>query len=268
MKLSKNTIAVIISTVVLLVCVTINYAESKSEEGHTIVITPNKSVTSQSVCSEALEEKTEPTTAASEKTQKSKTSKSSETTVKNRSKTSAASTAVTFNFPADINTASFDMLCAVDGIGEVTANNILSYRDSIGGFKSMYDLLNVSGIGEKKLAELMRYFYVVNDMGSKTTSQTTASTSTQTSKTTTTLTSTYKTTNAAAVSVTRVRRMVNINTADADELEEALLISREMAEEIVEVRGLISGYTNIRELLMVEDFTAALLVELDEYLLL
>lgn len=267
MKLSKNTITVIISTVVLLVCVVVSYAESKSEEGHNIVITPNQSGTSQSSYSEALNERPSSTTVSA-KTPKSKTSKSSKTTVKNRSKTSAASTAVTFDFPADINTASFDMLCAVNGIGEVTANNILSYRESIGGFKSMYDLLDVSGIGEKKLEVLMKYFYVTNDMGSKTTSQATASTSTQTSKTTTSYTNTYKTTKASTVSSARIRKMVNINTADVKELEESLLISQEMAEEIVEVRGLIGGYTNIRELLMVKDFTASLLVELDEYLLL
>lgn len=263
MKLSKNTITVIISTVVLLVCVAVSYAESKSEEGHTIVITPNQSGTSQSDYSEALDERAFSTTTSA----KTKISKASKSKTQKSEKTSAATTAVTFNFPADINTASFDMLCAVDGIGEVTANNILNYRDSIGGFKSIYDLLDISGIGEKKLAVLMRYFYVVNDMGRTTASQTTTSKSSQTSKAATSNVNTYKTTTSTA-SVTRVRKSVNINTADAKELEDSLLISREMAEEIVEVRGLISGYTNIRELLMVTDFTDSLLVELDEYILL
>lgn len=265
MKLSKNAITVIISTVVLLVCVAVSYAESKSEEGHTVIITPNQSQTSKEAYSEALNERAESTTVSA-KTQKSKRSKSSKTTAQKSLKTSV--TTVTFSFPADINTADFDMLCAVNGIGEVTANNILSYRQSIGGFKSMYDLLNVSGIGEKKLADLMRYFYVANDTVIKTTSQTTASKNTQTSKTMTLSKNTYKTVKSTSAYVTRVRKMVNINKADAKELEESLLISREMAEEIVEVRGLISGYTNIRELLMVKDFTESLLVELDEYLLL
>lgn len=266
MKLSKNTITVIISTVVLLVFVAVSYAESKSEERHTVIITPNQSQTSKEAHSEALDDKTESTTASS-KTQKSKISKSSKTTAQKSSKTSV--TTVTFSFPADINTAGFDMLCAVNGIGEVTANNILSYRQSVGGFKSMYDLLNVSGIGEKKLAELMRYFYVVNDTGREETSQTTSlKSSTQTSYAATSHTIICKTSKSTASSVTSVRKMVNINKADSKELEESLLISQEMAEEIVEVRKLIGGYTNIRELLMVKDFTEALLVEVDEYLLL
>ncbi|MCC8192715.1 MAG: hypothetical protein LIO41_06740 [Ruminococcus sp.] len=45
------------------------------------------------------------------------------------------------------------------------------------------------------------------------------------------------------------------------------MISEEMAAEIVEVREQIGGeYVNIRELLMVTDFTSALLVEVQEYL--
>ncbi len=266
MKLSKNAITVIISTVVLLVCVIVNYAESRSEKEHTIIITPNQSATSQGDYSEALNEETEFVTAVSEAIKKSKASKSSATTALTSSKTS--STKVTFSFPADINQASFAMLCSIDGIGEATANSILSYRESIGGFKSMYDLLDISGIGEKKLVVLMRYFYVVNDIGRKTSSQTTVFKTTQTSEATTASMNTYTTTASVTSSNPRVRKLVNINTADAKELEESLLISQEMSEEIVEVRRLIGGYTNIRELLMVDNFTAALLVEVDEYLIL
>lgn len=264
MKLSKNAILAIASTVVLIVSAAINYTESKSEEGHTVVITPNQSQTSQSTNSTMHEETTKLTSTGSAKT---KNSKSSKTTVKNSSQTTAS----VFSFPADINTASFDMLCAVDGIGETTADKILSYRESVGRFKSMYDLLYINGIGEGKLTLLMKYFYVVNDIGSETVSQTTTTQAAQTTtsiKTTYSNVSTCKTSHTTETSAERTFKPVNINTANAKELEESLLISTEMAEEIIEVRGLIGEYVNIRELSMVTNFTNKMLVERRDYILL
>lgn len=261
MKLSKNAIVAIASTVVLIVCAAVTYTETKSEERHTVVIAPNQSQTSQSTDLAVHEETKKVTSVNSDKTQNSKSSK---TTIQKSSQTTEAA----FSFPADINTASFDMLCAVDGIGEATANKILSYRESAGGFKSMYDLLYINGIGEGKLTLLMKYFYVINDIGSETVSQTTTSQTTKTIKSTYSNVSTYKASHATETSAERTLKPVNINTASAEELEESLLISREMAEEIIEVRELISGYTNIRELSMVTDFTNAMLVERRDYILL
>jgi len=40
------------------------------------------------------------------------------------------------------------------GIGEVLANRIVEYRTEKGGFKSVEDLKNVSGIGDKKFDEI------------------------------------------------------------------------------------------------------------------
>lgn len=53
------------------------------------------------------------------------------------------------DYRVNINTADKDELMRIEGIGEVTAENIINYRESAGGFKNKEDFLRVKGIGEK-----------------------------------------------------------------------------------------------------------------------
>ncbi|HJP65444.1 MAG TPA: ComEA family DNA-binding protein [Actinomycetota bacterium] len=54
----------------------------------------------------------------------------------------------------NINTATLDQLETLPGIGEVLAQRIIDYREEHGPYGSVEDLLNVSGIGDKTLADL------------------------------------------------------------------------------------------------------------------
>jgi competence protein ComEA len=54
----------------------------------------------------------------------------------------------------DLNSAGYFDLQTLPGIGPVLARRIMAYRDSVGAFRTTDDLLNVNGIGEKKLADI------------------------------------------------------------------------------------------------------------------
>ena len=56
--------------------------------------------------------------------------------------------------PVDINTADEAQLETLDGVGPATAAKILDYRRQHGGFRTVDDLMQVPGIGPKKLAAL------------------------------------------------------------------------------------------------------------------
>ena len=61
----------------------------------------------------------------------------------------------------NINTASLEALMSLTGIGEVKAQAIIDYRNEKGPFRSIEELVNVSGIGEKTLDKIRDQITVV-----------------------------------------------------------------------------------------------------------
>jgi competence protein ComEA len=59
----------------------------------------------------------------------------------------------------DFNQLTKEELMKIDGIGEVIASNIIEYKNNNGIFKKISELLNVNGIGEKKLESIKNMIY-------------------------------------------------------------------------------------------------------------
>ncbi|MBR6044212.1 MAG: helix-hairpin-helix domain-containing protein [Ruminococcus sp.] len=192
----------------------------------------------------------------------------------------AAPVSPEYTFPADINLADEDMLASVSGISRSVAQSIIRYRDKNGIIHNYEELLGIYGIGERTLNVIRDYFFISeNDYQAPVTQTQTEKitappkTRTVTERTTreSTTASITERTSGQTVPTEELpppeRRTVNINTADAREIADALLISDELAEAIVELRNNILYFTDPRELLYVEGFGNELLGETIDYII-
>ncbi|MFV0518926.1 MAG: helix-hairpin-helix domain-containing protein [Lachnospirales bacterium] len=68
--------------------------------------------------------------------------------------TAESSTTNVENTVVNINTANIEELKTINGVGDVTAENIIKYREENGKFENKEDIKNVTGIGEKTYLEL------------------------------------------------------------------------------------------------------------------
>lgn len=157
-------------------------------------------------------------------------------------KTSTTTTHV--KFPLDINKATKDELMEIDGVGEVTASKILSYRKKLGHYSNLIQLKEVDGIGDVTYKKLRKYLYVTKDKFKEMTEPNVNDKNQSVSKKTKSKAIKYKTTKAAKTSQTATEKkmkMVNINTADKEELMDSLLLNEEQAAKIIDLRESIGG---------------------------
>ena len=62
-----------------------------------------------------------------------------------------------FPFPLNINTATQEELTYIPRVGEVISSRIVQYRDVLGGYTSLEQLMEIKGIGEATYLHLSGY---------------------------------------------------------------------------------------------------------------
>lgn len=182
---------------------------------------------------------TEYTNVSSVKTSASSRTTASKTTV--HTSVSAAATTACGIVSLDINTASADELKKLKGIGDVFAQEIISYRESSGGFRNIEEIMNVKGIGESIFADIRNHIYVADPV--------------------------YDTRDETPVSKEPAEEEpheeehtptleelapININTADRDILLMLPHVDEDTADRMIEFRESTGGFRNEYELLLIE----------------
>ncbi len=83
-------------------------------------------------------------------------SDSSSNTVSDNSDNSAS----TVSYPINLNTATVEELTSINGLGESRASAIIEYRDYLGGYTSVEQIKEISGIGDATYAKLAPFLTV------------------------------------------------------------------------------------------------------------
>lgn len=164
------------------------------------------------------------------------------------------------DFPLELNTASAKDLAYINGVGEVLAERIVEYARSH-GFYDVYDLLNVSGIGESKFNSILPYVYVdASGLPPKT-------------ETTTTLyyddifgSDTSSVFSDETMTAVPEIYMVNVNTAGKADFMQLPGIDETLADNIISLRAQIGGFATIEELSLADGMTNSKLSAIWNYI--
>lgn len=158
----------------------------------------------------------------------------------------------------DINSAGFDDLIKLNGIGEYLAGQIIAYREENGGFNNIEELINVYGIGEKIFSSVRDYIYVENpvyynemETFEETEEATEAPVETETTDFVLTLEDVMP---------------INLNDADVETLVLLPYVDEETAGKIIELREKLGVFTSTYEILYIDDLTSEQWGEVLEYL--
>lgn len=101
----------------------------------------------------------EPETTATQISSLTETAANSAKSASSASKSSDNS-ATAVSYPINLNTATVEELVSIDGLGESRASAIIEYRDYLGGYTSVEQIKEISGIGDATYAKLAPYLTV------------------------------------------------------------------------------------------------------------
>ena len=129
-------------------------------------------------------------------------------------------------FPIDLNSADSVMLCRVAGIGAKSASQILFYRELLGGYHSVSQILELKVVTEENFQRILPQIYC----------------------------------DSAKI------KKININFARPKELEVHPYISNRMLRQIINNRELKGGWSNLEEMIEDDIFSAEEAARIAPYL--
>ncbi|MDE6123748.1 MAG: helix-hairpin-helix domain-containing protein [Eubacterium sp.] len=100
------------------------------------------------------------TTVEAENTVSSSQIQSSANIDNTTKKTTTKAASPSVSYPLNLNTCTAAELMTIDMIGQTRANAIIAYRDYLGGYTSVEQLRNISGIGDSVYAAIEPYVTV------------------------------------------------------------------------------------------------------------
>lgn len=197
------------------------------------------------------------------------------TTVASETEAPAVTEAVTESeqiiFPININTAGADELMLLDGIGENIAQAIIEYREAYGGFKNRDELLEVEGIGDKRLSKIYDFIFVENEVYDSEN----IPDSDDVCEVYEDIPEEYneyeeysepetvpEQTEPLTEEASEENIIVNLNTASAEDLMKLPYIDEKIAGDILNLRDTIQYFSHPYELLMVESLTQEQVAEI------
>ena len=173
----------------------------------------------------------------------------------------------------DLNKATAAELALLNGIGDTKAAAIIAYREEHGGFGSIEEIMNVSGIGPETFEAIKAHIYV--EVAAVTFPETTAAevTETVTETVTATVIDMPEVTMMAAASGSATEQVltledaapINLNTADVEELMLLPHVDRSVAEKIIKFRSEMNGFTHPYQLLLIDELTQKEVAEILEF---
>ena len=166
----------------------------------------------------------------------------------------------------DINIATHEELCKLNGIGNNLADSIISYREQNGGFDNIEEIMNVHGIGENLFRAIESHIYVENpvypsyeeenpefsDDGGMDDEEVDENISVDFTET-------------EAVLTLEDVAPIDLNTADTELLILLPHIDEDIAETIIDLRDKIHVFSHPYELLYIDELSRQQVAEIVEY---